>query len=99
MPAALLLVNSPVLHPIAAAAGQYIAWFPAEDLVVLALDGQRWRIVRRLGFDNVGALGVQLEDGALTCVFVRGDGSPLPAGVSGLRRQAPSNTEPLRLVR
>lgn len=99
MPAALLLVNAPVLHPIAAAAGQYIAWYPAEDVVVLALEGRRWRIVRRLGFDNAGAIGVQLADGALTCVYVRGDASRLPDGVSGLPRPARQQRAPLRLIR
>jgi hypothetical protein len=90
---------SPILHPIAAAAGQYIGWYPAEDVVVLARDGPRWRVVRRLGFDNIGAVGVHLADGALTCVYVRGEGSALPAGVSGLPRPAQPRTPPLRLVR
>jgi hypothetical protein len=72
-------VLSPIVHPVAAAAGQYIAWYPGQDLVVLRPTRSGYRIKRRLGFDNAGALGMQLENGAITCVYERGSGQRLPA--------------------
>jgi hypothetical protein len=66
VPFALLVVNSPILHPIAASAGQCIAWYVGVSLVVLRQAAGRWEEVRRLPFDNAGALAPHLIDGALT---------------------------------
>lgn len=77
MPAALLLVVSPILHPIAAAAGQFILWEAGVDLLVLEKTRLGWRIVRRLGYDNGGAMGVHLVDGALSVAY-RYDGVSAP---------------------
>lgn len=66
MPAALLLVESPILHPIAARAGDVLAWYPAADIAVMrrTAPGQ-WDTVRTLGFDNAGALAGLLADEAI----------------------------------
>ncbi len=95
---ALLLVCSPVLHPIAARAGHYVAWYPGLDLVVLAETSRGWRVVRRLGHDNIGALGGHLLDGALTVVYERGAGQVAPPHVPAHRHPAPPHTG-LRLHR
>jgi len=63
MPAALLLVTSPMLHPIAARAGDVLAWYPAADIAVMRrVSAGRWVTVRALGFDNAGALAGLLAD-------------------------------------
>ena len=62
----LFIVVSPILHPLAAAVGDVIGWYPARDIVVMRRRRGRITILRRLGFPNDGALGVQLCDGALS---------------------------------
>lgn len=57
-----MLVNAPILHPIAARAGDVLAWYPATDIAVARLVHGRWVCVRRLGFDNAGALAGLLAD-------------------------------------
>lgn len=92
MPAAVLRVDRPIMHPVPAATGQFIVWYPGQDLVVFARTMRGVRLVRRLGHDNAGALGVQLHDGALTCVFEQGQGAPLPAELSALPSRSWSRT-------
>jgi hypothetical protein len=91
MPAALLLVVSPILHPVAARAGEYLAWLPAEDVTVLRRRGAGWRVVRRLGHDNAGAIAGLLADGALTIAYARG-AVPMPPGTPAL----PAGSQPQR---
>jgi hypothetical protein len=98
MLAAVLRVDRPILHPVPAAAGQFIVWYPGEDLVVFAKTGRGVRLVRRLGFDNAGAIGVQLCDGALTCVYVEGQGQPVPSPLMHVPHPPSSETPRLRLV-
>jgi hypothetical protein len=62
MPAALLLVTSPILHPVPAAAGNVLAWFVADRLEVWARRGGAWAVVRVLPHDNAGALAGLLAD-------------------------------------
>jgi hypothetical protein len=65
MPAALILVLSPILHPIAARAGDVLAWYPARSIVALRNVNGRWRAIRRLPFDNAGALAGLMADEAI----------------------------------
>ena len=62
MSAALIRVVSPILHPIAARAGDVLAWHPARCIRVLRDDGRRCRVVRELPHDNAGALAGLLAD-------------------------------------
>lgn len=62
MPIALLLVLSPILHPIAARRGDVLAWYPSRSIVAARRVGGRWRALRRLPFDNAGALAGLLAD-------------------------------------
>ncbi len=66
MPHALLLVMAPILHPIAARLGDLLAWYPGVGINVLRETLGVWQVVRSLPFDNAGALGVLLCDGAIT---------------------------------
>lgn len=66
MPNALILVTAPILHPVAAAAGDVLAWYPAVGINVLRETRHGMQIVRSLPYDNAGALGVLLCDGAIT---------------------------------
>jgi hypothetical protein len=97
MPSALFRVESPVLHPIAAKPGQFIGWYAARDIVVLRETRHGWQVVRRLGFDNAGALGCCEADGAITCVYQRG-GVALPRPLPALPRPMPADIGPLRLA-
>jgi hypothetical protein len=65
MPYGLYRVVSPILHPLPAAVGDVVGWYPARDVVVMRRRRGRIQIVRRLGFANDGALGVQICDGAM----------------------------------
>jgi hypothetical protein len=65
MPATLFEVVSPILHPIAAKAGHALAWFPGVSIVVLRETPAGWEAVRRLPFDNAGALAGLMADGAI----------------------------------
>ena len=58
-------VVSPVLHPLPAAVGDVVGWYPAQDVVVMRRQRGRIVVVRRLGFANDGALGSQICDGAM----------------------------------
>ena len=62
MPAALAIVNSPILHPVAARAGDVLAWFPARTIEVWRHEAAGWRLVRSLPHDNSGALAGLLAD-------------------------------------
>ena len=62
MPAALAIVNSPILHPVAARAGDVLAWFPARTIEVWRHEASGWRLVRSLPHDNSGALAGLLAD-------------------------------------
>ena len=90
MPAALLTVLAPILHPIAARAGDVLAWYPARDIAVLRLKGPRWVVVRALGFDNAGALAVLLADDAIIPYG--------PADATVLRLQLPPSRMPRQLA-
>lgn len=61
-----MLVTAPILHPIAAASGHYVAWYPGRSIAVLREVDGAWQTVRRLPFDNAGALAAHLIDGTLT---------------------------------
>jgi hypothetical protein len=98
MTGALFLVNDPVLHPIRAARGEYLAWLPARDIVVLRRGRTQWTVVRRLGFDNAGALGALEADGLISCAYERG-GVSLPVQLPPLPRLTLPPAAPLRLVR
>lgn len=97
MPAALFRVVSPVLHPIAAAPGQFLAWYDTRDIAVLQETPKGWQVVRRLGHDNPGALAGLMADEAITCVYQRG-AAALPRPVPALLRPAPLHIAPLRLA-
>jgi hypothetical protein len=60
-----MLVNAPILHPIAARAGDVLAWYPARRIAVLRDDGRTCLVVRALPFDNAGALAGLLADGII----------------------------------
>ena len=62
---ALFVVQWPIIHPLPAAAGDVIGWYPAQDVVVMRRRHGRVFIVRRLGFANDGAIGSQHADGAI----------------------------------
>ena len=62
MPAALLTVLAPILHPIAARAGDVLVWHPTITIVVARKQGGAWREVRRLRHDNSGSLAGLLAD-------------------------------------
>lgn len=66
MPHALLLVKSPVIHPIAARPGDLLAWYPTKGINVMREKHGQWHMVRSLPFDNAGALGVLLCDETVT---------------------------------
>jgi hypothetical protein len=68
MPAALLLVTSPILHPVPAAAGNVLAWFVADRIEVWARRAGGWDVVRTLPHDNAGALAGLLADDIITPV-------------------------------
>ena len=58
----LLNVLTAILHPIAARAGDVLAWHPARCIRVLRADGRQCRIVRELPLDNARALAALLAD-------------------------------------
>lgn len=62
MAPSLILVVSPILHPIAARPHDLLAWYPATGIAVLRARRGVWRVVRVLPFDNAGALGGLLAD-------------------------------------
>lgn len=62
MPAALLVVLHPIMHPIAARAGDVLAWYPSRGIRVLRDAGTTCTVVRTLPFDNAGALAGLLAD-------------------------------------
>ncbi len=61
-----MVVNAPILHPIAASAGHCLAWYVGVSIAVLREAHGTWQVVRRLPFDNAGALAGHLIDGTLT---------------------------------
>jgi hypothetical protein len=66
MPAALLLVNDPIMHPIAARSGDLLAWYPDITIEVLRRGRGQWVVIRGLGVDNKGALAGLLADGVIS---------------------------------
>ena len=62
---ALMVVTSAILHPIAAAAEQYVVWYPARGFNVLRQKRGTWSVVRSLPNDDDGALAALLLDGTL----------------------------------
>lgn len=98
MASALFFVVDPILHPLRAKPGQYVAWVPTQDVVVMERHADCWRVVRRLGFDNAGAIGSLHCDGALILVYHRGS-IALPLRLRPLPDLTPIPSPSLALVR
>lgn len=92
MPAALLLVNDPILHPIAARAGDLLAWYPAVGINALRQVRGTWHVMRSLPFDNAGALAGLLADGAITPYAEQDAVQALPLIRAAQRLTRPSQT-------
>ena len=72
MTQALFRVNAPIVHPIAADHGQYLAWYQGRDVVVMRRDSPAWTVVRRLDCDSAEAVCALHVQGVLTLVYVCG---------------------------
>lgn len=72
MTQALFRVNAPIVHPIVADDGQYLAWYQGRDVVVMCRDAPAWTVVRRLDADSAEAVCALHLQGVLTLVYVCG---------------------------